>query len=175
MRAVTTHKESDYSAVYETIKTGHWAFMLFLDRFLTYVEVGQDHECWDWRGKLFKNGYGSFTIRCKTFLSHRMAAYIQYGYDTREVMHKCDNRRCCNPAHLSYATHKENMQDMIVKGRRRSLCGEACVTSKLKSDDVLSIRELYHSGTKQREIAARYNISSKQVSVIVNKIQWGHL
>ena len=35
-------------------------------------------------------------------------------------MYSCDNRRCCNPKHLSVGTNRENALDMMRKGRGRN-------------------------------------------------------
>jgi hypothetical protein len=78
--------------------------------------------CWVWRGSVHgKTGYGQLTVGGKYFSSHRFslsltidAGVIPAGLN---VCHHCDNKRCVNPGHLFIGTHKQNMQDMVAKGR----------------------------------------------------------
>jgi hypothetical protein len=76
--------------------------------------------CWPWQGPVTVWGYGSATRNRRGHNAHRLAYIAVNGEIPREVvvMHKCDNRLCCNPAHLEAGTQKQNIADMDAKGRR---------------------------------------------------------
>ena len=90
-------------------------------RFWAKVKKGGDDECWNWTGGTGA-GYGRFKVKGRLYSSHRIVAHIaspneDITFDTCVVMHSCDNRLCCNPAHISIGTLRENALDMIAKGR----------------------------------------------------------
>lgn len=83
--------------------------------------------CREWRGATTSKDrpYGQRTIRGKRVLVHRwviqQVGEDQFGtkWDPKlHVMHLCDNTLCFNYWHLRLGTAKENMQDMVAKGRR---------------------------------------------------------
>lgn len=67
--------------------------------------------------------YPSFSYKGKVMPASRALWLMLYGSIPADafVMHKCDNVDCLNPGHLKLGTHKENMQDMAMKGRARGL------------------------------------------------------
>ena len=85
------------------------------------VEIKRLKDCWNWIGRVHQNGYGLYdsSIRKSAVRAHRMAWMLSRGQipDGKFVLHKCDNRRCCNPKHLFIGTLKDNMQDASKKGR----------------------------------------------------------
>jgi hypothetical protein len=95
----------------------------FAARLWDKVSIGSDADCWEWRGSCITSGYGSVKVYAKSgannIYAHRMAWAITYGMppEDKMVLHRCDNRRCCNPSHLFLGTAKDNTQDMMRKGR----------------------------------------------------------
>lgn len=75
--------------------------------------------CLEYQGRLDPYGYGIFKVLNRALGAHRVA-YAQWVSDIPAgvvIMHKCDNPRCINPAHLSTGTVKDNVHDCIEKGR----------------------------------------------------------
>lgn len=89
------------------------------DQFWPKVGIGPRLDCWPWRGTIIPGGYGQFWAWKRTHGAHRIAYALGNG-DIPEgayILHRCDNRACCNPAHLFLGDHVTNMRDMHAKGR----------------------------------------------------------
>lgn len=82
------------------------------------------------------------------------------------ICHKCDNPPCCNPEHLFLGTHLSNMEDRKIKGRTYITSGEKSGMHKLKTKDVLKIRE---DNRSLRVIANEYGVSKSNISMIKNR------
>jgi hypothetical protein len=97
-------------------------------------------ECWPWLGPKTKGGYGLFGISGRYSTAHRAVYQEFYGKLRKHfyALHSCDNPGCCNPAHLWAGTQKQNIQDMIAKGRlkRHGQPGESHWKAKLTDKQV---------------------------------------
>lgn len=85
--------------------------------------------CWLWTGARNSSGYGKLNLRwqrgprkgkVRSALAHRIALIVFTGrrLTTKSVvLHLCNNRLCCNPAHLQGGTQKKNVQQCVAEGR----------------------------------------------------------
>ena len=88
-----------------------------------------DNDCWIWQHEKTEKGYGIMYIympghpkRGVRRKAHRIS-YEAFNGPIPEgllVCHTCDVPSCVNPEHLFVGTPKDNMQDMMRKGRGRN-------------------------------------------------------
>lgn len=87
-----------------------------------HLKVGEPsgpHGCMEWTGGRNSWGYGLFKVRTERGRVNRLAHRVAYAMAKGDpgklfVRHACDNPLCCNPAHLSLGTQRDNEHD---KGR----------------------------------------------------------
>ena len=86
--------------------------------------------CREWQGRVNKDGYGEIWFEGRRVRTHVLRFIIEHGYQPPMVCHTCDNPPCCEIDHLFAGSHKENVADMVAKGR---------VSAKLTANQVLEI------------------------------------
>lgn len=153
--------------------------------------------CWLWTGGKLKTGYGALRIKgCPkpdgaswkpsyfTVRTHRLAWLFTYGEIPVDlcVLHRCDVRLCCNPAHLFLGTYLDNHADMVAKGRDRNGSekrrGSKSNMAKLTEPQVLEIRAAYATFSGYgacQALANQYGVSRRSIYQIVRRIVWTHV
>lgn len=83
-----------------------------------FIAKASDKECWLWTGGTFSGRYGRFFFKGKPVLAHRFVCQLVNGEipEGMFVLHKCNNKLCCNPAHLKAGTNSENQRHASASG-----------------------------------------------------------
>jgi len=140
-----------------------------------HYQVDPTTGCWNWLLSVDIGGYGQINHRGLNRAAHRTIWENTHGPILHGlcVCHKCDNRRCINPAHLFLGTQKQNLHDAKQKGRTSPpprnvhLVGERCPWVKLTDNQVCEIRRLLKLGKEsQRAIAKTFGVSQTHISEI---------
>lgn len=135
--------------------------------------------CFEWCLATDPDGYGiahENSVRpaarfLKNLRAHRLAYEAFIGDIGRfYVLHKCDNRKCCNPKHLFLGTAKDNYADAKRKGRHTH--GEKQAASKLTDVDVKAIRSRPES---LRVLSKIYGVSRATLSYVRLRKTWRHV
>jgi hypothetical protein len=83
------------------------------------ITINQETNCWDWIGSLQTSGYGQVKEAGKNWTAHRASWVAHHGAiaDGKQVLHHCDNPRCCNPEHMYLGSVQDNVNDKMRRGR----------------------------------------------------------
>lgn len=126
--------------------------------------VDKTNDCWMWKGRKDKDGYGVWWFEGKNVRAHRFIFEIHHGKIEKGKVcrHICNNPGCVNPFHISESTQKENIRDQLIRGTHSKL--------KYSEDLIKSIREEYSTGkTSTRKISQKYGVSKSHVNYIINR------
>jgi hypothetical protein len=90
-----------------------------LEKLLNKIKINLQTDCWEWQAATNNVGYGFIRDGNKMRTAHRVSYEQHVGPIPlgKIVCHTCDNPKCINPAHLWLGTMKDNLMDMIKKGR----------------------------------------------------------
>jgi hypothetical protein len=146
------------------------------DRFWAKVDRRSPEECWPWKAGIHR-GYGLFRAEKDRPMvrAHRYSWALANGPipEGMNVLHRCDNPPCCNPAHLFLGTQLDNVEDCAAKGRRRPPSGENNGRAKLTAELVDQIRTEYRPGLQQA-LANKYGVSRATVSRVLRRAGWSN-
>jgi hypothetical protein len=98
-----------------------------IGKIMERVEIDEATGCWNWQGPTSGNGrgggYGRMCLDNQTVAVHIVSFTCFNGYipGKKQVDHKCENRRCCNPSHLELVTHLENQRRKRRRETHRAL------------------------------------------------------
>lgn len=85
------------------------------ERLLAQVIHGPEFKgepCWEWQGTRHPSGYGQLSVDGRHRYTHRLAWELFRGPipEGLHIDHLCENKSCCNPAHLEPVTPAVNTQ-----------------------------------------------------------------
>lgn len=132
-------------------------------------------DCLPWPFAMNAGGYGVIRHEGRNHVVSRLICQIAHGTPPAaglDSAHSCNNRICCNPAHVSWKTRLANMADALEIGT--VLHGEGHPSAILTEDQVKQIRSL-RGKMLQREIGEMFGVTKSAVGAIQRGDRWGWL
>ena len=129
------------------------------DVFKQIDRSGGEDACWPWLG-YFNEKKRTPYFQCGgvKYIPYVLVWELVTGEtvpEGKQLLHSCDNRKCCNFKHLRVGTHQENMDEMQDRDRHG-----------LPHHVVRNIRKLLEQGRPQQAIADLYGCSRETISAI---------
>ena len=124
------------------------------------MHEGDKDACWEWKGKPNpKDGRPYITIEGARRPAYVIVLELHTGEHAggRYALHSCANRICCNPHHLNWGNHQDNMDDMKERDRHG-----------LPRTVIRAIHKLLEGTATHQEIADLYGVSRETITGINN-------
>jgi len=151
---------------------------------LSRLTLKVDGSCWIWQGRKTPKGYGLLKMPGDTWArAHRLVYEVYVGQipSGMLVCHRCDMPSCVRPDHLFIGTAKDNVHDMMRKGRGRwpgpsqPRRGESNHSAKLTAAQVEEARALYGNGGSigMKALARKYGVAWQTIQKLLSGHSWG--
>lgn len=136
-----------------------------------------ENGCWNWTGKLKKDGYATIYFKDRYMPVHRASLILFSELDPFDkiVCHLCDNRKCVNPDHLYFGTHRDNMLDRGKRNRKSFQVGSEHGNSIFIDKDIFEIRKMYELGNSIKNISKIKKCGYNTILKIVRRKTWKHI
>ena len=143
------------------------------------THIQHPSKCWEWKLSVSSTGYGNW-CHAKQGTAHKRT-YVLFNGDPGDlfVLHRCGNRRCCNPDHLYAGTPLENYEDAVRHGTNSPppvLRGQEVKNqngmSLLNPDIVRAIRRRRESGETGASLAREYGVTQSCISRVYKRKVW---
>lgn len=130
-----------------------------------------DSGCREWKRGKTKDGYGIFRAPGRGIKVHREMWTINKGAipDGMCICHTCDNPACINIDHLFLGTRKDNMIDMVRKGRNAKTGGMLNPRAILTEDNVREIRRTVAYHGCNIDCAKRFGVTVQTIEAVRSK------
>lgn len=135
----------------------------------------QGDDCIQWPYARTSSGYGHVRYNGFETSAHRVMCILANGEPSSpelDAAHSCNNRSCCSPKHLRWATKIQNQADRVNDGT--AALGQKNPMVKIDEGAVRTIRGL-RGVMQQQQIADMFGITKSNVSCIQLKKSWSHL
>ena len=156
------------------LKNNQYTTPNLIDKFKLYTKETNTN-CIEWIAGKTKDGYGIVNYNGNSKLAHRVSyeLFVDKIPKNMCVCHKCDNPSCVNPNHLFIGTHKDNMNDMKLKQRRKNVnCNEKNGRAKLTIEKANKIRLEKSQGKTLKELALIFNVGISTISRVCRMENW---